>query len=139
MPKMYARGVSQADGGAPARLSPGDYEFRCSGFEEIIAKSGKPGFKLDLAILDGPDDSKGNSVVGRSFQHRQYIGEPSDKDEGVGLQDRVRNTCDGFGVEINEDDEFELNDFVDSTASAKLKPQRSNPDFLEVSRFYTGE
>lgn len=139
MPKMYARGLSQANGGSPARLSPGDYEFRCVGYEEIIAKTGKPGFKLDLEILDGPDDSKGNSVVGRGFSHRQYIGEPSDKDGGEGLQDRVRNVCDGFGVAIGDDDEFDLADFVDCTASAKLKPQRSNPDYLEVSYFYTGE
>jgi hypothetical protein len=138
MAKMYARGVSQADGSGPARMSPGDYEFECTGAEEIVARSGKPGFNLTLRVIDGPEDEKGNSVADKVLSNnRVYIGEDSDKDGGTALQERVRNTCDAFGVPIDDDDSFDLDEFVGARARGKMKPQKSNPDFLEVAYFYT--
>lgn len=138
MPKVYQSGIADAEV-APDKGAyvAGDYDFEIT--EATIDSSQRTGrecLKLDLDILDGPADGSGQPVSGRPFTYRVWLAMPSDDPTKA---DTMRGMLKGFFEKVGvpyDNEGFDTDDLPGLTFRAKLAPQKSNPDYLEIKRVY---
>lgn len=106
-------------------LPPGDYAFEI-GKAEIKPSDKSPcnGHIFEMVVVDGPDDPKtGKTTQGRKFTRRIYVLEPehpSYDPKNTQNSDEIADLCAAAGVEIDDDDSYETDDFGGQVVKAKL-------------------
>ena len=106
-------------------LPKGDYVFEI-GSAKIVPSDKSPcnGHIFEMVVIDGPDDEKtGKTTQGRKFTRRIYVLEPehpSYDPANTRNADEIKDLCEAAGVEIDDDDSYETDDFGGQTVKAKL-------------------
>lgn len=125
--KVKVPGASGSEGvkAVDFSLPKGDYVFEI-GTVEIKESQKSPCLihAFSMVVLDGPDDEKtGKTTQGRKYTHRiiQLLPEhdsfnPSD----TRAADEIADLCAAAGVDLDEDDSYETDDFPGTKVCAKL-------------------
>jgi hypothetical protein len=139
MPKMFMPNIDDFPD-APDALVPGDYVIRVTAYELKTASDGRSFFKLSGSLESGPlAHSKSGDPI--DYAGRPYsftVWPPSDHDP-PDYADGVKRKFKAFMVAGNvpwDDEGFDPDDFVGCTWGIVLGPQKKNPDFMEVKKFF---
>ena len=106
-------------------LPKGDYVFEI-GSAKIVESDKSPcfGHIFEMVVIDGPDDDKTRKTTqGRKFTRRIYVLEPehpSYDPANTRNADEIASLCRAAGVDMDNDDTYETDDFAGQKVKARL-------------------